>query len=85
MRLLVAQCPPLIGEIEQIWGVIQPDALLLLARLGLEFQMHLVRHRVHVERNMRDLHVTRPDGETCLVASGEAWQTIPAKVRGPDA
>ena len=28
---------------------------------------------------------TRPDGETCLVASGEAWQAIPVKVRGPDA
>lgn len=29
--------------------------------------------------------LTRPDGATCLVASGEAWQAIPAKVRGPDA
>ena len=29
--------------------------------------------------------VTRPDGETCMIASGEAWQVIPAKVRGPDA
>lgn len=28
---------------------------------------------------------TRPDGETCLVASGAAWQAIPVKVRGPDA
>ncbi len=29
--------------------------------------------------------LTRPDGKTCLVASGEAWQAIPVKVRGPDA
>ena len=29
--------------------------------------------------------LTRPDGATCLVASGEAWQAIPVKVRGPDA
>ncbi len=28
---------------------------------------------------------TRPDGATCLVASGAAWQAIPVKVRGPDA
>ncbi len=28
--------------------------------------------------------LTRPDGETCMIASGEAWQAIPAKVRGPD-
>ncbi len=28
---------------------------------------------------------TRAHGATCLVASGEAWQAIPVKVRGPDA
>ena len=31
------------------------------------------------------LVLTRPNGETCLVAAGEAWQAIRAKVRGPDA
>ena len=29
--------------------------------------------------------LTRPGGETCMIASGEAWQVIPAKVSGPDA
>ncbi len=31
--------------------------------------------------------LTRPDGPSCLVATGEAWMTLPVKVtvKGPDA
>lgn len=28
--------------------------------------------------------VTRPEGTSCLVAAGEAWMTLPVKVKGPD-
>ncbi len=29
--------------------------------------------------------LTRPEGTSCLVATGEAWMTLPAKVKGSDA
>ncbi len=29
--------------------------------------------------------LTGPEGTTCLVATGEAWTTLPAKVKGSDA
>ncbi len=28
--------------------------------------------------------LTRPDGPSCLVAAGEAWMTLPVKIKGPD-
>jgi hypothetical protein len=29
--------------------------------------------------------VTRPDGTSCVVAAGEAWENLPKLVAGPDA
>ncbi len=29
--------------------------------------------------------ITMPDGTSCMMAAGEAWETLPAPVRGPKA
>ena len=31
------------------------------------------------------LLVTAPNGQSCLVAAGEAWRTVKAKIEGPEA
>ncbi len=62
----------------------QPDIETPIA-LGLEKRGDVVEIFSSGDGATWTMVFTRPDGETCLVASGEAWQAIPVKVRGPDA
>ena len=52
--------------------------------LGLEKSGDVVEIFTSGDGDTWTMVLTRPDGQTCMIASGEAWQVIPAKVRGPD-